>query len=181
MARAASARRAALAGSGDNARYPCGKLKPTHPPATIKRIVESALIRGENPLLGTPIGWLHLHGHLSTKQLSAGAEYARLRGRYDRLMGYPRRSARVLGMLGDEVSDLTEQDAAAIRRHYDTLHAKLTAIGTTKSMGVRIISLLDDVCVDLQAPSWADQALLRIGLDAIADHLRLEPTKARAA
>ncbi len=57
-----------------------------------------SLKRGQTLLLGTPIGWLHLHGDLTARQLSAGFGYSRLRARYDRMMNLPRRSARTPGL-----------------------------------------------------------------------------------
>lgn len=76
-------------------RYASGALKPNcsgPAPVAIKRAIEAALRGAGDPRWGSTIGRLRLEGVLTDRQLGAAESYGRLRGKFDRAMGMPRRS-----------------------------------------------------------------------------------------
>ena len=82
-------------------RYASGRLKPVHlrdvhtpSPVAVRRTMEAALRIANDPRWGSMVGRLRLMRDLTERQFNAAEAYGRLRGRFDRMMGLPRRSAR---------------------------------------------------------------------------------------
>jgi hypothetical protein len=136
-------------------------------PAAIKRMVERAKRNAEDPLLGTVPGWLHLHGAITHKQLAAAEAYGRLRGRFDRMMGIPSRSAKspAYGLRnGPSEAILDDRVMREIRSaHTDML----------RSVG-GLYTLLERVCVDDRHPVVTELPVFCAALDMLAKHFQME-------
>ncbi len=65
-----------------------------HAPDAIKALIRRAMRSAEDPKLGTTIGRMFVADVITRDQFAAAEAYGRLRGRYDRAMGMPRRSAK---------------------------------------------------------------------------------------
>ena len=134
---------------------------------------------------GYPLGRLRLRGMITDRQFRAGTSYALLRRRWDRLADCPERHARVARLPTADViqTDLAPQviDMLALERESDVdgawLRAKLHLRGIHRLVGQgETLSVLEAVCVEEAAPHVADWLpLLRLALDAVAGHFRLEP------
>ncbi len=155
--------------SGD--RYPSGQLKPKSkqpdgtPPAKIRRMIDMAAHGAADPLLGTPLGWLRMHGKLTDSQTAAGVAYAKLRGQADRAMGLSRRSTASPSYevgYGSRGEDAPTDANKKSRERWDGLRAGLVGIGST--MMARI-DVLDRVCVLNHAAAQWDVPDLRSGLN----------------
>lgn len=200
--------RPALAGD----RYPSGQLKPAdkregvQAPALLKRNFDEALRGAADPLYGTSLGLLFMHGKISAAQLTAGTAFARLRGRYDRAMGMPCRftaspdygTARAISDRGP----MTDAEVEAIKdRHARTLG--YVGAAATGSVAVsagdgslkrldgeaarpvraydarRVTALLERVCVDDLACEGYELDRLRTALDLLVPWFGTEARKGR--
>jgi hypothetical protein len=157
-------------------RYPSGRLKSIKgiAPASIKRMVAMAQVGAADPLLATQLGWLQLMKITTPKQTAAGVIYAGLVGQHDRVMGFPRRSTASpsyeQGFVGSGAQGGPEFEAAYIakvRERFDSAHRVLIGKGITASRTVHA------VCVENRSLDWDSHEHFENGLDALADHFRL--------
>lgn len=191
----------------DGARYPSGKLKPFDSrdkglaPAVVKRIVEQAKRGANDPRLGSAIGVLHLCGEVTARQFAAASRYAKVRGRYDRMMGMPGRftlspdygTARAIS----NREALSETDIETIKRQHGEMMQAIDA-GVTESWCVpdgkggfkhvgedaarasrafrssQRVMLLERVLVDDLPAEWSDLRVLCTALDGLAAYWRIE-------
>lgn len=134
---------------------------------------------------GYPLGRLRLLGKITDRQFRAGASYAILRRRWDRLAEVPSRHAKVarLPIASECPQDLAPQviDLLVLERESDIdgawLRAKLHLRKLQRLIGPgEALAVLEAVCVDEAAPAVRDWLpLLRLGLDRVAEHFRLPP------
>ena len=121
---------------------------------------------------GSPLGRLKLNGTISEAQLRAGEAYARLVHAYARTMGlkigsprsgavpelvssgfYAWESDRELQTVGegdDSAEDAVNREQKRIRElkaRYDDCHAALLDVSRTHRRGLRILSVLRDICI----------------------------------
>lgn len=132
---------------------------------------------------GYPLGRLRLLGEITDRQFRAGASYAILRRRWDRLAEVPSRHAKVarLPIASECPQDLAPQviDLLALERESDMdgawLRAKLHLRKLERLIGQgEAVSVLEAVCVVEAAPAVRDWLpLLRVALDRVAEHFRL--------
>ena len=133
---------------------------------------------------GYPLGRLLL-GKITDRQFRAGARYAILRRRWDRLAEVPSRHAKVarLPIASECPEDLAPQviDLLALERESDIdgawLRAKLHLRKLRRLIGAgEALAVLEAVCVEEGAPAVRDWLpMLRVALDRIAEHFRLLP------
>ncbi|KAA0582703.1 hypothetical protein [Azospirillum sp. Sh1] len=138
---------------------------------------------------GFPLGRLRLLGEITDRQFRAGASYAILRRRWDRLAEVPSRHAKVarLPIASECPQDLAPQviDLLALERESDMDGAWLRAKLHLRKLGRLIgqgetVSVLEAVCVEEAAPAVRDWLpLLRVALDRVAEHFRLPPERER--
>lgn len=133
---------------------------------------------------GYPLGRLRLRGMITDRQFRAGTSYALLRRRWDRLADCPDRHARVARLpIADVVpTELAPQviDMLALERESDVdgawLRAKLHLRGIHRLVHGDALEVLEAVCIEEAAPSAADWLpRLRLALNVVAEHFRLEP------
>lgn len=132
---------------------------------------------------GYPLGRLRLLGEITDRQFRAGASYAILRRRWDRLAEVPSRHAKVarLPIASECPQDLAPQviDLLVLERESDMdgawLRAKLHLRKLERLIGqCEAVAVLEAVCVEEAAPAVRDWLpLLRLGLDRVAEHFRL--------
>ena len=152
-------------------RYASGRLKPDSAsgpaPVAIKRAVEAALRGAGDPRWGSTIGRLRLEGLISDRQLGAAESYGRLRGRFDKAMGMPRRSAGSVlyeAGRGRAARDLSDAELDALR----TDHARLLAeVGPLRTV-------LDRVVLFDEAPLPSELPRLKVGLEMLVAWFRIE-------
>lgn len=160
-------------------RYPSGKLKPESPaPTQIKRMVAMAQIGAADPLLSTQLGWLRLMKIITDKQTAAGTMYAALAGQNDRAVGFPRRTTASpsyeRGFIGSASVGGEEFEQAkidAIKDRFKAAHEVLVRQGITAARTV------NTVCVDNKTLDWDRHEHFENGLDALAEHFRLNDKK----
>lgn len=79
-------------------RYDSGRKKEEHvegiAPTLLKRLKDEVIPRAKDKRLGTVLGLMHLQGILTETETEAGFLYAEDVGKYERVMGHPRRTAR---------------------------------------------------------------------------------------
>ena len=133
---------------------------------------------------GYPLGRLRLRRMITDRQMQAGTSYALLRRRWDRLADAPGRHARVARLpIADVIpADLAPQviDMLTLERESDVdgawLRAKLHLRGIHRLVQGDALAVLEAVCVNEAAPHVAGWLpLLRLALDVVAGHFRLEP------
>ena len=155
------------------ARYASGNLKipacyAGPPPAQIKRLIDDALRGAADPRYGSVIGRLRLEGTLTDKQLSVAETYGRLRGRFDKVMGMPRRSAASVfyesGLASHTARGLDEDAIAQLREEHGRL---LIEVGPVRQV-------LDRVVLFDEAPLPGELPRLKAGLDALAAFFHVE-------
>ena len=142
-------------------RHACGKLKPQKdrnagtPPAQIKRLFDAALRGAADPLYGTSLGLLYAGREITTQELAAGTAYAKLRGRFDRVMGIPGRFTLSpdygTGRAISSREPLTEREVAQVKKRHNemmgAIHASMAAAvykaderAAAKAGGIRLVS-----------------------------------------
>ena len=142
-------------------RYPSGQLKPQKdrnagtPPAQIKRLFDAALRGAADPIYGTSLGLLYAGREISTQELAAGTAYAKLRGRFDRVMGIPGRFTLSpdygTGRAISSREPMTEREVAQVKKRHcemmGAIHASMAAAvykaderAQLKGGGVRLVS-----------------------------------------
>lgn len=153
-------------------RYPSGKLKPAPrevgpPPAQIKRMFDMAEAKACDPTLSTSVGWLRLHGKITTLQVSAAVSYATTRGRFHRAMGFkPRTAASPSYEIGYGSSGGPEDEERILRAR--GTHFKLVQMFSPAET-----QFMDRICIDDEMPgSWEVQRLVT-NLDRVVKAFRL--------
>jgi len=161
-------------------RYPCGKQRPIRErnaisPAHIQRIVLLARNKAVDPIFETPLGILRLQGELTDTQTAAALEYARLRGRADRVLGLKARSARSpsyetgysgsAGVSGDRLAN--DKANEIFEKLREPLQNMLVMSGGYRST-ITMVDLLDRVCVDGLSVESTYFDSFRAGLTACA-------------
>ena len=142
-------------------RHGCGKLKPHKdrnagsPPAQIKRLFDAALRGAADPLYGTSLGLLYAGREITTQELAAGTAYAKLRGRFDRVMGIPGRFTLSpddgTGRASSSREPLTEREVVQVKKRHGemmgVIHASMSQAidkqderAKLKGDGVRLVS-----------------------------------------
>ena len=142
-------------------RHGCGKLKPHKdrnagsPPAQIKRLFDAALRGAADPLYGTSLGLLYAGREITAQELAAGTAYAKLRGRFDRVMGIPGRFTLSpddgTGRASSSREPLTEREVAQVKKRHGemmgVIHASMSQAidkqderAKLKGDGVRLVT-----------------------------------------
>ncbi|KAI9811123.1 MAG: hypothetical protein M1826_003318 [Phylliscum demangeonii] len=140
--------------------------RPGPAPVAIKRAIEAALRGAGDPRWGSTIGRLRLEGVIVDRQLGAAESYGRLRGKFDRAMGMPRRAVASVfyeAGRGRAAQEMTEAAIIALR----TEHARLLAeIGPLRAVLDRVV-LFDD------APLPGELPRLKAGLEMLVGWFRV--------
>ena len=152
-------------------RYASGRLKPNCPsgpsPVAIKRAVEAALRGAGDPRWGSTIGRLRLEGVIVDRQLGAAESYGKLRGKFDRAMGMPRRStASVFYEAGRGYAtqrELDEDELDRLRTDHDRMLAEVGPLRT----------VLDRVVLFDEAPLPGELPRLKAGLEMLVAFFRI--------
>lgn len=187
-------------------RYASGRIKPPHlrdahapPPTVVRRTMDAALRAAGDPRWGSAVGRLRLCRDLTERQFSAAEAYGRLRGRFDRVMGLPRRSARsclydVEG--GRSAHEMSDAAMVALRGEHAAMLASVeggigvarvavTASGARRALdGIaalrghqaragRTVAMLDRIVLDDEAPLPGELPLLRAALDVLVVLFRI--------
>ena len=153
----------------DGERYPSGKLKPVEQqnllaPTEVRRIIDMAKRKATDPILGTVLGWLRLHGELTDRQVSAATRYATLRGVHARVMGFPPRSAASPSyQVGYGEAGGPEDEAKIVRivREYRRMCFLLSKANQ---------QLLDRICIDDETLCGFERRRFVNALDTLAMH-----------
>lgn len=152
-------------------RYPSGDLKPVKdemPGATIRRIVELARNKAADPMLASPIGWLHLNGKITAIQVEAATIYQGQRQKYDSGLGLPSRSARSCDLNSGGGGYSEGRDGRKARQGYErTRDAIFASLG--HDTGSKAISALDHAIIELQAIADWQLNPLKAGLYVVAE------------
>ncbi len=181
-------------------RYANGRIKPPHlrdvltpPPTAIRRTMEAALRGAGDPRWGSMIGRLRLGRELTERQFNAAEAYGRLRGRFDRMMGLPRRSARSCLYdveAGRSAQEMSDGAIAALREEHGAMLAgvegglgvarvAVTAGGARRALDAavaersrqartgRTVAMLDRIVLDDEAPLPGELQLLAAALDVL--------------
>ena len=187
-------------------RYASGRVKPPHlrdvqipPPAAIKRTMEAALRAAGDPRWASMVGRLRLCRDLTERQFNAAEAYRRLRGRFDRMMGLPRRSARSCLYdieAGRNPREMSEAAMAALREEHAAMlsgvesglgvaRVAITAGGARRVLdgavaqrahqarAGRTVAMLDRIVLDDEAPLPGELPLLVAALDVLVMLFRI--------
>ena len=187
-------------------RYASGRVKPPHlrevqtpPPAAIKRTMEAALRAAGDPRWASMVGRLRLCRDLTERQFNAAEAYGRLRGRFDRMMGMPRRSARSCLYdieAGRTPREMSEAAMMALREEHGAMlsgvegglgvaRVAITAGGARRALdgavaqrahqarAGRTVATLDRIVLDDEAPLPGELPLLTAALDVLVVLFRI--------
>ena len=187
-------------------RYASGRIKPSHlrdlqvpSPTAIRRTMDAALRMATDPRWGTMVGRLRLCRDLTERQFNAAEAYGRLRGRYDKMMGLPRRSARSCLYdieTGRSAREMSEAAMEALRQEHAALLAgvegglsvvrvAVTAGGARRTLNTavanrahqaragRTVAMLDRIVLDDEAPLPGELLLLTAALDVLVVLFRI--------
>jgi hypothetical protein len=187
-------------------RYASGRIKPPHlrdvqvpSPAAIKRTMEAALRAAGDPRWASMVGRLRLCRDLTERQFNAAEAYGRLRGRFDRMMGMPRRSARSCLYdieAGRTPQEMSEAAMMALREEHGAMlsgvegglgvaRVAITAGGARRVLdgavaqrahqarAGRTVAMLDRIVLDDEAPLPGELPLLTAALDVLVVLFRI--------
>ena len=187
-------------------RYANGRIKPAYlrdvqvpSPTAIRRTMDAALRMATDPRWGSMVGRLRLCRDLTERQFGAAEAYGRLRGRYDKMMGHPRRSARSCLYdieAGRSAREMSEAAMQALRQEHAALLAGLegglgmarvavTAGGARRALDAavasqahqarvgRTVAMLDRIVLDDEAPLPGELPLLTAALDVLVVLFRI--------
>lgn len=190
----------------EGARYESGRLKPAHlrdvqtpPPTTIRRTMEAALRAAGDPRWGSAVGRMRLCRELTERQFAAAEAYGRLRGRFDKMKGLPRRSARSCLYdveAGRPAEEMSDEAIAALHEEHGAMLAgvegglgmarvAVTAGGARRALDAvvarqahqartgRTVAMLDRIVLDDEAPLPGEMPLLTAALDVLVVLFRI--------
>jgi hypothetical protein len=149
------------------------------PESRVKRAIKLVEAGAGDPALGSQIGWLAFRHIINPNQAEAALKFADVAGRYERAMGYPRRSVASPayergyighgGVGGEEWEQARVDDA---RTKFEAAHSALVKQGLTA------VKMVMAVCVDDQWPNIWLQDDFKAGLTALVEHFRIGKRRA---
>lgn len=157
-------------------RFPSGRIKPPEkqpgtPPALMRRAFELGLRKAADPILGTVLGWHKMAGVLTDLHVCAGKKYAETQGRYDAVMGLPRRSAASPAYGSGFSSGSGRQPEDRLIEDAKKRYAKMRE--AVQGCGPKTIAIMDRTCVEDQHPTAWELTDLISGLNACVKHFRI--------
>lgn len=157
-------------------RYRSGDLKPAMSPSAVRRAVDVAKQFGREPLFGSPLGRLRLLDELTDRQVSAGKTYEKIRREADRYLDAPSRSARspAYGVSFGLSCGANDEDSEIAGRAVRRMTTIRGLVAMSERSQIKVIDLLDRVCLLGEAPASYELESLRRALDAIAAGMRLQ-------
>ena len=123
-------------------------------PDALRLMVRRAVRAAEDALNGSVIGRMFLGGVITPSQYAASQAYSKLRGRHDRAIGLPRRSARspVYGdIIGGPGAELRER----VLRELKSDHQRMILVAKSSHV------ILDRVLLDDEEPAEKETERLR--------------------
>ena len=130
-------------------------------PDAMKLMVRRAVRAAEDALNGSVIGQMFLGGVITTNQYAASQAYSKMRGRHDRAIGLPRRSARS-PVYGDIISGPGAELPERVLRELKSDHQRMILVAKASHV------ILDRVLLDDEEPAEREMERLKHALDRMA-------------
>jgi hypothetical protein len=166
-------------------RFPGGKLRPGQggdPVAVWQRARLEWVRAGRDPQGATQLGRLGIIGELNESEVAAGFKIAEVYGRYESSIGRRRTAASPSYEVGRGREQVSETDAErdrarTVRRAFDALSGELA--GAERQCGRGLKDAVEAVCVEDRVCPAGRLGDVRLALDLIAAHFRLDRRRER--